>query len=177
MEIQEAYKAKITTQQYGKKPQIDGVEIVPLQHNIDDGGYFVELSRLADGAHTAFSTPVEVKQISLSQVIPNSVKAYHVHYKQDDVWFVAPHDKLLVNLHDIRKDSSTFDAHIRLVLGGGKATALRIPAGVAHGVGNPYDRSMHLIYTTTEQFNISDPDEQRLPWDHFGAEVWDLTKG
>ncbi|PIY80062.1 MAG: dTDP-4-dehydrorhamnose 3,5-epimerase, partial [Candidatus Pacebacteria bacterium CG_4_10_14_0_8_um_filter_42_14] len=149
----------------------------PLQHNVDDGGYFVELSRLKDGAHTAFSTPVEVKQISLSQVIPNSVKAYHVHYKQDDVWFVAPHDKLLVNLHDIRKDSPTYDAHIRLVLGGGKATALRIPAGVAHGVGNPYNRSMHLIYTTSEQFNLENPDEHRLPWDHFGAEVWDLTKG
>jgi dTDP-4-dehydrorhamnose 3,5-epimerase len=108
---------------------------------------------------------------------PGVIKAYHLHQKQEDLWFVPPAHRLLANLHDLREDSPTFDAHMRVALGGGIAQLLRIPAGVAHGIKNCYSSPMILIYATSEKFNAQQPDELRLAWDEFGADVWDLQKG
>jgi len=177
MNIDTQYESKLSVQGYGSNQALSGVEIVTLQLHSDDGGNFLEIVRLSDGNIQGLQEPFAVAQISMSVVLPGSVKAYHLHKKQDDLWFVPPHHRLLVNLHDIRQDSPTFDQHQRLVLGGGKSQLLRIPAGIAHGVKNCYDQPMELFYATTTQFNAADPDEFRLPWDQFGPEVWELTKG
>jgi dTDP-4-dehydrorhamnose 3,5-epimerase len=34
-----------------------------------------------------------------------------------------------------------------------------------------------MLYATTEQFDPQHPDENRLPWDYFGKELWEMTKG
>jgi dTDP-4-dehydrorhamnose 3,5-epimerase len=171
------YQPQVTTQQYGAKPMIEGIELIQLPYNSDDGGNFSEIFRLNGGVVEGTQAPFIAQQISLSVVTPGAIKAYHLHYKQDDLWYVAPYDRLLVNLHDVREGSATFDVHQKLVLGGGRNQLLRIPTGVAHGVANVYDRNMTLIYATSEKFNAQDPDEHRLPWDVFGADAWEITKG
>lgn len=171
------YANQLSTQRYGSKPAIEGVEIVQLPLQSDDGGNFSELARMKEGKLIGMKEPFEVHQMSMSVLVPGAIKAFHIHQKQDDVWYVPFYDRLLVNLHDIREGSKTFDAHMRLVMGGGKNFSLRIPKGVAHGVGNLYERHMALFYFTSQHFNPEDPDEHRLPWNAFGAEVWDITKG
>jgi dTDP-4-dehydrorhamnose 3,5-epimerase len=178
MNIHPAYLKEMTRQSYGSKPTIEGVEIVNGNCFTDDGGHFTELFRLNEkGEVLLLKERFQVRQVSLSLLMPQTVKAFHIHYKQDDVWFVPPSEKLLVNLHDLRTDSSTKDKHMRVFLGDGKSQILRIPKGVAHGAANPYHRPMTLIYATSEQFDPKDPDEHRLPYDIFGAEVWEMTKG
>lgn len=177
MNISARYIDHVTTQQYGKQAGIVGVERIPLKLMTDDGGNFTEISRLDQGLIQGLAEPFQVKQISFSMIMPGAVKAFHLHYKQDDVWFVPFTHRLLVNLHDLREDSPTFDSHERLVLGGGTHQLLRIPAGVAHGAKNAYAEPMFLFYGTSEQFSLENPDEQRLPWDQFGTEIWELTKG
>lgn len=177
MKIAGHYADKVTTQQYTKQPAIAGVERIALRLQADDGGNFCELGRLQNGMVEGLSAPFAVQQLSFSVVLPGVVKAYHLHYKQDDLWFVPFTHRLLVNLHDMREDSPTFDLHERVILGGGTHQLLRIPAGVAHGAKNAYSDPMFLFYATSQQFSLEQPDEQRLPWDTFGSEVWELAKG
>lgn len=177
MQIGSQYQKELTTQSYHKKPGIDGVEIKQLAFHNDDGGNFSELFRTTDGKIEGLDAPFEVRQVSMSVLTPQTIKAYHVHFKQDDLWYVSPYDRLLVNFIDLRKDSPTYQNQIRLVLGGGKNLVARIPAGVAHGAANVYERNMTLIYATSAQFNADEPDEHRLPWDMFGKELWELTRG
>lgn len=177
MNIASNYSEKVTTQSYVEKPAIEGVELMPLKLHTDDGGNFLELFRLSEGSIEGLASSFKVQQISMSVMEPGVLKAYHLHQNQEDLWFVPHNHRLLANLHDVRENSSTFDSHVRLVLGGGTPQLLRIPAGVAHGVKNSYNSPMSLIYATSQQFNPSQPDELRLPWDLFGAEVWDLQKG
>lgn len=168
----------VTTQEYSKKPSIEGVEFIDRPFFADDGGHFAELLRLSDAGNAeAVSQPFSVRQISLSQVMPGAIKAFHLHYQQDDLWFVPPTDQLLVNLHDVRQDSASYGTHMRFMLGLGKTCLLRIPAGVAHGTANLSHRPMTLIYATSQQFSTSEPDERRLPWDQFGTDIWQMTKG
>ena len=177
MNISSKYTSNASTQSYKEKSSIDGVELLPLTLHNDDGGNFLEVFRLNNGEVSGLATTFQAKQISMSIMVPGVVKAYHFHENQDDLWFTPPTHRLLVNMHDLREDSPTFDQHVRLVLGGGKASILRIPAGVAHGVKNCYTHDMFLFYATSEQFNAEAPDEQRLDWDAFGTEVWDVAKG
>jgi len=177
MSINTKYKPDITVQDYSAKSMIDKVELSKLKLHTDDGGNFLEIFRISDSQVEGLKTSFEVQQVSMSVMYPSVVKAYHVHQHQDDLWFVPPSHRLLVNLHDVREGSATFDQHMRLVLGGGEARLLRIPAGVAHGVKNCYHQTMFLFYATNQQFNPQAPDEQRLPWDRFGADLWELSKG
>jgi len=177
MNIHPTYTEKVTRQSYRPVSHIDDVEIVRLEWHGDDGGNFTELFRTDKGLIAGLKQPFEMKQFSMSILVPGAIKAYHLHYSQDDLWYVSPLHRLLVNLHDLRKDSPTFDQHQRILLGGGKNALLRIPKGVAHGVANVYQQDMMMFYATSEQFNPAEPDEQRLPWDTFGKDVWNITKG
>ncbi len=178
MQVHSKYKDQITTQQYTKQTTIADVEVVEGKLFNDDSGNFAEFLRLNEQQEVeGLTRPFIAKQLSMSVMVPGTIKAYHVHNNQDDLWFVSPFDRVLVNLHDLREDSATFDTHMRLVLGSGKNIMLRIPAGVAHGAANIYERPMTLIYATSQQFNSDNPDEHRLPWDIFGSQLWELTKG
>lgn len=177
MQIGSQFQQAITTQSYQPKPGIEGLEIKPLTLHSDDGGNFSEIFRVTNGNVEGFEKPFEVRQISMSVLTPSTIKAFHLHFKQEDLWYVPSYDRLLANFVDVREDSPTYKNHVRLVLGGGKSYVVRIPQGVAHGVGNIYQRSMTLFYATSAQFDPTAPDEHRLPWDQFGTEMWELFKG
>ena len=177
MNIAAKYTKIQTTQDYGQKSTIAGVELInsPWFSTID--GNFAEILRYDDGQIKGANQDFVIRQLNWSYVLRHSIKAYHYHRRQKDLWFCPPYDRLIVNLHDLREDSPTFDMHQRLVLGAGKNLALIIPEGVAHGCGNPFEKPMTLFYAVTQQFSASQPDEWRLAWDTFGATVWDIDKG
>jgi dTDP-4-dehydrorhamnose 3,5-epimerase len=33
------------------------------------------------------------------------------------------------------------------------------------------------VYAMDQQFNLADPNEGRLPWDFFGADLWNENRG
>ncbi len=176
MQIDQKYAPNVTMQSYGPKPKIEGVELIVLPLQSDEGGNFSEVVRITDGMVEGLAAPFAARQVSMSILTPGAVKAYHLHENQDDLWYTSPQERLVVNLHDVREGSPTFDVHMKLVLGAGKNVLLRIPSGVAHGVANLYERNMNLFYVTNQQFNLNQPDEKRLPWDIFGAHVWEIAK-
>ena len=170
--------AAYSKQDYSGTPMIEGVEIVQLRRFNDDGGAMTELGRLDGGVHQQLPG-FEARQINYSVVEPQAVKAFHLHTRQTDVWYVPPSDKILLVLADVRKGSPTEGQVRRIVLGDGNSRLVRIPPGVAHGCKNlrTSDPSA-IIYFVDVQFSTDDAcDEGRLPWDHFGTTVWDVEKG
>ena len=165
-------------QDYSSRPQIDGLEIVQLRRFNDDGGAMTELGRLDEGRLQGVDGFV-VRQVNYSVMDPLAIKAFHLHKGQTDVWYVPPSDKILLCVGDVRAGSPTEGLVQRIVLGDGNSRLVRIPPGVAHGCKNlrPAATSI-IVYFVDVQFSADeDCDEGRLPWDHFGAEVWDVERG
>jgi dTDP-4-dehydrorhamnose 3,5-epimerase len=178
MEISGDAKRAFQLQAYAAAATIDGVVLVPLARHADDGGSLTELTRLTDGRALGLDG-FTVRQVNYSELAPGTIKAFHLHVRQTDVWYVPPGDRMLVMLLDVRRGSPTEGTRMRVVLGDGAARLLRIPPGVAHGVRNLGSAVGRIIYFTDLHFSAepSSCDEGRLPWDFAGAEVWEVTRG
>lgn len=174
--LSDKYARILTIQEYGEKVPIDGVSFLPLNYHKDETGEFVELGRFDAGVCSAIPG-FNIAQVSWSLLLPGAVKAFHIHFNQADLWYVAPQDRLLVGLLDTRKASPSAEVTMRFILGGGMAQLLYMPAGVAHGAANPWDKPVYMTYFTDRQFNPAAPDEYRLPYDLFGEDFWRLKKG
>jgi dTDP-4-dehydrorhamnose 3,5-epimerase len=178
MDLSRDAKRAFHVQSYGPAPAIEGVALVPLARHADDGGALIELARLTDGRAEGLAG-FTVRQVNYSEVAPGAIKAFHVHVRQTDVWFVPPADRMLVVLLDVRQGSTTEGARVRVVLGDGASRLLRIPPGVAHGMKNLGAAPARVLYFTDLHFSAepSACDEGRLPWDFVGADVWEVTRG
>ena len=136
---------------------INGVIIKKLVTHTDERGYFREIIRVTDDFFSE-----GFGQLSISQMLPGVIKAWHIHKKQIDWWYI--HEGVIkVALYDTRKDSPTHKKLMELVMGDNQpAQVLRIPPGVAHGckcISGPAS----LFYITS---NVYDPeDEGRIPHD------------
>lgn len=175
-DIASEYRDKVTTQSYSEKETIEGVLFIDLPHFSDDGGSFVEVARLTAGIHDWIHN-IPVAQVSYAEMLPGTVKAFHLHLNQEDVWFVPPSSRMLVGLHDARETSPTKGRTMRLILGEGKAKLLLLPRGVAHGIKNIDTKPGLVFYFVSQQFSKENPDEKRLPWDMLGTEFWEASKG
>ena len=171
------FRDHVSTQEYSKSTPIEGVRIIDLRLLIDDGGSFAELVRFDETGHLLAIPEFQVRQSSYSQVLPGAIKAFHLHYNQEDVWFVPPTDRLLIGLIDARAGSPTLGVKMRFVMGGGKAQLLYIPRGVGHGCANVGTVSSTILYYVNQHFNLDDPDERRLPYDIVGEDFWKMTPG
>jgi len=178
MELTPDAKRAFHVQAYGPAPSIDGVELIELRRHHDDGGSMTELARLADGRPQALAG-FTLRQVNYSEVEPGAIKAFHLHLRQTDVWFVPPGDRMLVVLVDVRQGSRTEGTKLRLMLGDGTARMLRIPPGVAHGVRNLATATGRIVYFTVVHFSPEPAacDEGRLPWDYAGREIWEVVRG
>ena len=178
MDLTPHAKRAFHVQAYGGAPHIDGVQLVELKRFSDDGGTMTELARLTEGRPEAFAG-FTVRQVNYSEVEPGAVKAFHLHLRQTDIWYVPSSDRMLVVLLDARQGSPTEGARMRVVLGDSASRLLRIPPGVAHGVRNVGPTTGRVVYFTDLHFSAepSSCDEGRLPWDFAGADVWEATRG
>src|SRR2546426_10655913 len=155
-------KRRFQLQSYEPRPRIDGVEIVELTRHIDDGGSITELLRLDGGSPRGLSG-ITIRQVNYSEAEPGVIKAFHLHTRQTDVWYVPPSDRLLVVLVDVRKGSRTEGVCQRLVLGAGASRLLRLPPGVAPRARHIRDTTGDLLYFLAEDFNTDSPPPRQGP--------------
>jgi dTDP-4-dehydrorhamnose 3,5-epimerase len=175
--VRERYRAAVSTQSYASRPRIEGVQLIDLSLFSDEGGDFCEVTRFLEDGRLSHLPGYRPAQISYSLMEPGTIKAFHLHRNQDDLWFVPPGDRLLIGLLDVREGSATRDLSMRLVLGAGKARLLFVPRGVAHGVANLSPRPASVIYFVTQAFDAQNPDEHRLPYDLLGPDFWTIQPG
>ncbi|MCL4810398.1 MAG: dTDP-4-dehydrorhamnose 3,5-epimerase family protein [Thermoanaerobaculia bacterium] len=171
------------TKAYGKPGPIEGVQVHRLPRFVDDRGFFQEIYRAkADHAGSeglaGFFQGVPVAQVNYTIVdVENHIKGLHYHLKQQDVWFCPHPSKAKFVLFDVRKDSPTFLRTQVIVAGDGQDLLVRIPEGVAHGY-RPLTTPCALLYIVTRTFDVNDPDEYRIPWDHPAVRgLWAVPNG
>ncbi|MBD3173726.1 MAG: dTDP-4-dehydrorhamnose 3,5-epimerase [Armatimonadia bacterium] len=170
-------QAALTFQEYGGGATIDGATHTPLRKHRSLEGSFMELLRLSEAGDAEGHEGFAVRQVSISHAAPGRINAFHIHPKrvQDELWCVIQ-GELRVWLIDCRAGSPTEGARLQALLSGEAPGLLHIPSGVAHGYQAGTEGAL-LIYAMNDQFRIDDPNEGRLPWDHFGTELWDVDRG
>lgn len=146
---------------------IDGVIIKPLKvhkdvpdrpEDKDNGGFLMEVLRNDENLLKKFG------QTTFTVTNPGTIKAFHYHKLQDDLWFIAA-GKAMVVLHDLREDSPTKGQTDVIPAGTDDYKLIVIPVGVAHGYKVLGDEPVLLLYHTTESYNATTPDEIRFPYD------------
>ena len=136
------------------------MRIAPYAVWPDDRGYFLEVMRAGKGLAELYA--LETTQVSTAVSYPGTIKAFHFHRHQTDLWVPAM-GMFQVALVDLRPGSRTF---------GGKNTryvgALRpwqtptIPPGVGHGYKVIGTQPGMLVYATDRFYDPSD--EGRIPY-------------
>lgn len=167
---------KLYTQAYKEKVDIEGVSLISLKNNVGEDGDLGEVIRTTDNGEVEQIPGFKIAQINRTKLYSGAIKGWHVHFRQEDVWFVLPSSHLIVGLWDLRKSSKTKGSVMRLALGGGNSQLLFIPRGVAHGSVNISQKEAEVFYFVNKKFNIEDPDEKRLPWDSLGVDFWTPKK-
>ncbi len=172
IDIDNSFQAKIYTQDYQAKLTIEGVKVIKLNTFVGEDGDFTEIIHFDEQSEFPEIPGFKVAQINHSRLLPNAVKAWHLHFRQDEIWYSLPQDNLLLGLWDLREKSATKGKTMRIALGSGKAKLIFIPKGVAHGAANFSTQPAQIIYLVTERFNLQDPDEKRLAWNSLGDDFW-----
>lgn len=157
-----------------RTPEAEGlirdVIVRPVDVWPDDRGYFLEVARIGQGLPAAF--PPATTQISAALSYPGTIKAFHFHKHQTDLW-VPSQGMFQVVLVDLRPGSPTFGVKNTLYTGALKPWQILIPPGVGHGykvIGQ--DPSM-LVYVTDRTYNPAD--EGRIAHNDPGiAYDWEL---
>jgi dTDP-4-dehydrorhamnose 3,5-epimerase len=136
---------------------IEGVVLKKLETHRDERGFFREIIRVKDDFfEEGFG------QWSHSLMYPGVIKAWHIHNKQTDWWYVCT-GVLKIVLYDKRSKSATYRQSLEMMLGDGyEPSILKIPPGVAHGC-KCLSGLTNLLYITS---HVYDPeDEGRIPHD------------
>jgi dTDP-4-dehydrorhamnose 3,5-epimerase len=170
-DIDEKTRGKIYVQDYSAKPAIEGVKIIPVKNYVSEDGDFSEIVQMDKGKVSGLED-FEAVQVNRSRLVPGSIKGWHLHFAQDDIFYLPPSGFLLVGLWDLRKSSKTNGVSMRITLGGGQSSIVYVPRGVAHGMANVSSQNIELFYFVNRRFDFKNPDERRLPWDSLGADFW-----
>ncbi|MFW5738856.1 MAG: dTDP-4-dehydrorhamnose 3,5-epimerase family protein [Myxococcota bacterium] len=171
------YAERLSFQSYAPAPPIEGVWTHPLCKHRSSNGALMEFLRIGPNGIVGLPSSLEPKQVNVSWAAPGRINAFHVHvrYHQDELWTV-PHGSLLVWLADMRKGSPTEGIRRKLVLCAEQPALVHIPTGVAHGYRAGHEGAI-LLYAADAQFDPEDPNEGRIPWDVFGADIWEDDRG
>jgi len=148
---------------------IDGVWVVPLEVHSDDRGYLIEIARRADDpeGHGIIQRFGQVYLVG--NFAHGVIRAFHKHEKTWD-WFTISHGSAKVVLVDERENSPSRGERMTLVIGERSPVLVAVPPGVYHGWMSLKDDTQ-LIGVASQTYNRQDPDEERVPPDHFG-DVW-----
>jgi len=149
---------------------IEGVRIQPFALWPDDRGYFLEVARLGQGLPADF--PSVTTQVSAALSYAGTIKAFHFHKHQTDLW-VPSSGMFQVVLVDLRPDSKTFGLKNTMYVGALKPWQILIPPGVGHGYKVIGEQPAMLVYVTNRLYDPSD--EGRIPYnDPKIAYDWEL---
>lgn len=146
---------------------IEGVRVKQLKvhrdiPDIDQGlepGIFMEVLRDDDHMMERFG------QSNFTIASKGTIKAFHWHKFQDDIWFLASGQAAIV-LFDRRKDSKTFGQTEVIYGGTADYKIVLIPKGVVHGYKVLSNEPCLLFYHVTKAYDKLNPDEERMePYD------------
>jgi len=132
-------------------------DIPDVEESVSEPGFLMEVLRDDDALLKRFG------QSTFTVTYKDTIKAFHWHERQDDLWFVAS-GKAVIVLHDLREESSSFGTTETVKAGIDNYKLILIPVGVAHGYKVVSDEPVLLFYHTTESYDPVNPDEKRIAY-------------
>lgn len=139
------------------------IETKDLDVHLDDRGYLAELLREDD---TIVSE--QFAQITLSEIYPDAIKAWHRHQRQTD-FIACVSGNLKVGL--AVEEDGTVDIET-VCIGDDNREVVKIPPGIWHGMTPVGGESATVIYVQDQTYDSDD--EERRPYDSFG-DVWETN--
>jgi dTDP-4-dehydrorhamnose 3,5-epimerase len=133
---------------------IAGVRVKPFPVWPDDRGYFLEVLRIGSDGLAASFEPMTT-QISAALSYPATIKAFHYHLEQTDLWVPAK-GMFQVALVDLRPESETFGRKNTMYVGELRPWQVLIPPGVGHGYKVVGTEPGILVYATDKHYNPKD---------------------
>lgn len=137
----------------GSPDLIAGVQVKPFPIWPDDRGYFLEVLRVRQGLAADF--PTETTQVSTALSYHGTIKAFHFHLHQTDLW-VPSIGMFQVALVDLRPSSPTYGVKNTLYVGALNPMQVLIPPGIGHGYKVIGESHGVLVYVTDRLYNPSD---------------------
>lgn len=132
-------------------------DIPDIKNNQTKLGYLIEVLRNDDKLIKKFG------QTTFTVTYQGTIKAFHWHKKQDDLWFVAT-GKAIIVLYDLRADSPTKGETQVITAGENDYKLILIPNGIVHGYKAISKEPVLLFYHTTEAYHAENPDEKRISY-------------
>jgi dTDP-4-dehydrorhamnose 3,5-epimerase len=140
--------------------EIEGVVVRSRVKHADERGFVSELFREDE------DTGLDPRQWHALVSRAGTLRGMHLHLRHWDYKVVVAGREALV-LRDVRPDSPTDGAAVRLELSGDEPTSVLIPPGVAHGLYS-YTDSVTMVGSSS----LYDPgDEFEFRWDDPGLGV------
>jgi len=155
-----------------KVGKIDGIHVRDLHVNVDDRGILVELMR--DDWCDEYFNKISLKQIYLVANKTKAVRAFHKHDRLVDYFCIIQGNGKFVFVDD-RPDSKTFENMEIINVTDQRLQLITVPTGVFHGwkadIGTILISGASTLYKgENKAFGL---DEFRIPWDTYGAGVWE----
>jgi len=133
---------------------IQDLVIKEITLHSDNRGFFAEIFKETFGHN--------IKQVSISEIKPGVIKAFHFHKLQDDYWFLLK-GKVKVVLFDNRKKSKTYKKIQVIILENNdnykninKSKVISIPKGVFHGYQTMGNNKSLMLYGTSQCYSPND---------------------
>ena len=147
---------------------IADVRIVELIVHVDDRGYLIEIARReGDESHAVIHRFGQVYLVG--SIARGTIRAFHKHRELWD-WFFVSHGSAKFVLVDDREGSPTQGEKNSIIAGDRWPRLIIAPPGVFHGWISLEDDTQ-LVSVASETYNREEPDEERVPPNHFG-DVW-----
>jgi dTDP-4-dehydrorhamnose 3,5-epimerase len=135
---------------------LDGIRVKRLERFQDERGFFTELMR--KDWKDLFADD-NVMQANLSLTYPGIIRAWHRHLRGQTDYFLVL--KGLIKICAFDDKTSEINEVISSSL---NLQAVRIPGHYWHGFKALGDESAMLLYFTTNFYDSSNPDEERMLW-------------
>lgn len=132
---------------------IEGVEIVPLQKQVDERGFLVETFRV-----DTLPEGLQPVMAYISYTEPEMGRGPHEHREQTDIFSIIGPGSFKIYLWDNRKHSRSYGNHIILFGGLDRPITLIIPPGVVHGYKNVSKTERRMVMV------INHPDKLFAGW-------------
>ena len=100
-----------------------------------------------------------IGQFNLSSSYPGVVRAWHRHARGQVDYFIVVQGALKICAYDAQ--SGCLEEHVASER---RLNVVRIPGHYYHGTMAVGDSPALTLYATTQLYDYSSPDEERLPW-------------
>jgi dTDP-4-dehydrorhamnose 3,5-epimerase-like enzyme len=152
--------------------KIEGLFVRDLQVNVDDRGVLVELMR--DDWSDEYLNEIKLKQIYLVANKTLAVRAFHKHDRLVDYFCIIQGSAKFIFVDD-RLDHETFENMQIVNVTDQRLQLITVPTGIFHGwkadIGTILISGASTLYKG--EGKLSPIDEVRIPWDTYGAGIWE----